>query len=412
MMLMKILLVSPEYPPHHIGGGGVVVQNLARTFVSKGHEVTVVAGHYRTKSVFEKVTATNDSGAKIFWLPLLPTPHVSFQLKTIMPPNLFSLAFLSRLLLGNKYDIINIHGFGHFLNDAVAFLSKLLSRKYIATIHGIPKQPERQSGMLEVIFRSYSLTLGKIFLKWASAITAVSKHTAQDTVAYGGNAKKVIVIPNGVDLVLTKSSVSRLNAMKRRYKLEKKRLVLGVGRLSENKGFHFLLSAMPRVIKEVPDAHLLIAGADGGYRNQLVRIINELSLSGYVNLAGEVQEDVKRGLYSIADVVVIPSIIEPFGLVALEAMAVGKPLVATRVDGLMEILRREKTRILVDPADSDQLAKAIVKILSDHGLRLRLSKASKETVSMYDWDKIANDYVKIFNEVPMHACFQNRHKTL
>jgi 1,4-alpha-glucan branching enzyme len=401
---MRILLVSPEYPPHHIGGGGVVVQSLARTLLRKGHKVTVVAGYHPTKSFFERVKSTNDCGVRVFWLPLLPTPVVSFQLKTIMPPNVFSLAFLSELLVGNQYDVINIHGYGHFLNDFVALIGKLLSKSYVATIHGIPKQPGRQAGMLGAIFWIYHRTLGRVFLGSATAITAVSRHTAQDTIIHGGDSKKIVVIPNGVDFeAFANPSISGLSAVRRRYKLEGRTVLLGVGRLSEAKGFQFLLRSMPRILKEVPNAYLVIAGADGGYRSKLMKIIDDLDLNDCVELAGEVNEDIKIALYSVAEVVVIPSIVEPFGMVALEALSAGKPTVASDIEGLSEIFKETRLGLYVPPGNSEEVAKKVVAALTVSRSNEAIARLSRKRAASYRWDDIGELYMKLFkNEMNLH----------
>jgi len=100
-----------------------------------------------------------------------------------------------------------------------------------------------------------------------------------------------------------------------------------------------------------------------------------------------------------ADIVVIPSLIEPFGLVALEAMAIGKPIIATKVGGLKSILEDGKTALLVEPADSNHLAKSITDLLKNATLRRRLSDNSRKAVIRYSWNTIADKYLEVYRDI-------------
>jgi glycosyltransferase involved in cell wall biosynthesis len=396
---MKILLISPEYPPHNIGGGGIVVRDIAQALSSKGHEITAVAGYYPTNSCFEKVKMTRDKKIKIIWLPLIPTPRTSLQLKTVMAPNIFSVLKLMKILRSD-FDAIHLHGFGHPLIDLAAFICTVMRKHYILTLHGFPQAPlESKSTVIRNLYSFYSSTLGKLTLSKAERITAVSCHVKNEAINHGVNPNNIVVIPNGLD-ISRYSNVKNSKKFREKYGINMSDyLIVGVGILHKRKGFQFLVKAAPLILKYYNNTKFVIIGRDGGYKNQLLRLARSLQISDKIVFTGFLGSEMKKKVQKEANIVVIPSLVEPFGLAALEAMALGKPIVATKTGGLGEILNHNTTGILVAPKKSKEIAKAIISILGNSYLQKKLSINAKREVFNFSWKRIIGEYLAVYSSV-------------
>lgn len=394
---MKILLVTPEYPPHNIGGGGIVVQSIAQTLSSRGYGVKVVSGYYPTKSCFDRVTAIHDRQVKVFWFPLMPTPRTILHLKTVMPPNIFSAFHLLSFLFKRNFRVFHLHGFGHLFIDFVALLCTIAGKRYIVTLHGFPSSPQKAGGIIKFLYSIYLLTAGRLTLHKASKVTVISSAVKKEAIAYGIDKNKIVIIPNGLNLA---KYGSVKNSIEFRHKFEidlNDRLILAVGILHERKGFQYLIRAMALIKERYENIKLVVIGRDSGYGEKLKELSRRLKVEDKVVFAGFLDFEMKLMAMSEAEVFVIPSLVEPFGLVALEAMACGRPIVAARVGGLKDVLEHGKTDLMVDPGSSEALADAIVRLINHKELRLRLSRNTREEVGKYDWKIIGQMYLKIYS---------------
>jgi len=392
---LRVLLVSPEFPPFNIGGGGVVVKNLAQNLTRLGCDVTVVSGYYPVRSFFDKVKKTC-SDFRVVWLPLLPTPSSSFQLKTVMPPNIFSFAYLIKMLRGD-YDIIHFHGFGHLLLDVANLCCLILRKKFILTVHGFPRSPFESGRFLRLLYRFYLSSLGRILFKRAVRVIYISRSLVSEALSLGLYVRDFTIIPNGINVEeFNVNFVS--DDIKRKWGVSNDDFVLvAVGVLHARKGFQYLIKALSLVRKFYPRVKLFIIGADLGYGRTLRDLIRKLDLDDRVVLTGFLDSDSKKELMHIADIFVIPSVVEPFGLVGLEAMACGKPIIATKVGGLKEFLEDGKTALFVKPKDVKGLAEAIIRLIENEDLREFLSKNARQEVRRYDWSVISKRYFDLYS---------------
>jgi len=397
---MKVLLVTPEFPPHSLGGGGQIVKILAHRLGDRGHSVVVLSGLHKVRNFFDRPYCTTSKDAKVVWLPLLPTPKVGFQLNTIMPPNLYSIVELVRVFLKSDFDIVHIHGYGHFSVDMAAVLSRLSRKPYIYTIHGFPKEPLRKGGILKALYDIYNLVLGKPLVRSAAKTIAVSNSLAKECEFYA-LPQRIIVIPNALDSpVNPDTSALRMHEVLEKYNLLGKKIVLAIGRLSVAKGFQYAIQAFPLMFKDFPDAQLVIVGKDDGYgySAELRRLVLQNGLKSRVSFLSGVNDEEKTVLLGQASVVVIPSIEEVFGLVALEAMAAGKPIVASKLGGLAEILAPDKYSILIDSTDPVRLALALVSVLKDKEKIIGAMKNRKNRTERFSSDKMAEQYSCVYKK--------------
>ena len=176
------------------------------------------------------------------------------------------------------------------------------------------------------------------------------------------------------------------------------KIVLYVGRLVYEKGIHILINAIPKILAKV-DAKFVIVGS-GYMQEQLSNIVKSMGLEHKVLFTGFVDEQNLLKLQKVADVSVVPSLFEPFGIVALEAMAAKSPVVVSDTGGLSEIVDHDKTGVKVYPNNTDSLAWGITKILTDANYAKHIREnAYKVILEKFDWDKIAQQTRQMYEAV-------------
>jgi glycogen(starch) synthase len=190
-----------------------------------------------------------------------------------------------------------------------------------------------------------------------------------------------------------------LEALRREFAAPEEKLVLLVGRLVYEKGFQLALDALPGVIEQVGNVRFLVAGS-GTHEAELKAQAERLGLSSHGMFLGWIGDDVLHSLYRIADLCVVPSIYEPFGLVALEAMASGCPCIVADTGGLREVVPSgERVGLRFNGGDAEHLGVMIERLLIDHDLRDRLVVEASEHVLRFDWDDIAQRTSSVYREL-------------
>lgn len=213
-------------------------------------------------------------------------------------------------------------------------------------------------------------------------------------------SKKVFVIPNGVELKKFSNSYTK-NECRRILGLPyNKKLILFLGNLSPYKGPDVLLKALPTVIKRLPDVELIVAGK-GVMLNQLKELSKTLGIESKVHFLGFIEESRKAIVYNASDLFVLPSIMntESFGIVNLEAMACGIPIVASNIGGIPDVVKDDICGLLVEPNDPDALSISIIKILSDTELQERLGKEGRKQAELFSWEKIAKETTILYHKL-------------
>jgi glycogen synthase len=217
--------------------------------------------------------------------------------------------------------------------------------------------------------------------------------------AFGLPADKLSMVPNGVTPHIYQNLEKQdLRDFRLKFALPQEKIVLYVGRLVYEKGIHILINAVPKVLSKV-DAKFVIVGS-GYMQEQLSNIVKSMGLEHKVLFTGFVDEENLQKLQKVADVSVVPSLFEPFGIVALEAMAAKSPVVVSDTGGLSEIVQHDVTGVKVYPNNTDSLAWGIAKILQDNNFsRTIRENAYKVILEKYDWDKIAQQTRHMYESV-------------
>jgi glycogen synthase len=392
---MRIFMLSWEYPPRVIGGLARHAEGLSRALASLGHEVHVVTLDF-PGAPYEEADSLLYVHRVAVDLPA-PTFHTWVLL--------FNHFFEKRVgQLAKKYgqpDIVHVHD---WLTVSAGVASKHLMRApLVMTFHST--ESSRSSS-----FRTpESAMVGG--LEWwgsyeAAKVIAVSEWMKSEVVSqFKVPPNKVVEIPNAVDMAKFEKSVD-VAATRRKWNVQPgERLIAAVGRLTSQKGFDDLIRALPVVQKSIPGAKLLVMG-DGYMRGELEALAKGEGVAARTTFAGFVSDDDLVDAIKSSDMVAVPSRFEPFGIIALEAMAAGVPVVVSRVGGLAEIVEDGIDGLEVDPNSPHSIAEATIRLLSDQALASRLTARAREKVKTYNWKRWAEKTLEVYEAAVGEARYE------
>jgi glycogen(starch) synthase len=213
---------------------------------------------------------------------------------------------------------------------------------------------------------------------------------------FGIEEERIAVIPNGIDPAdLQPADADEVRRLRAEFAGPGEKLVLLVGRLVYEKGFQVALEAMPRLTSNLGNVRFLVAGS-GTHEPQLRKQATLLGLDDRGTILGWIGDDVLHTLYRVADLTVVPSIYEPFGLVALEAMASGCPCLVADTGGLREVVPHEEVGLRFRSRDPGSLAEVATRVLADDDLGRRLVAEAHQHVRSFDWVDVAERTAEIY----------------
>lgn len=374
-------MLSWEYPPLVIGGIAAHVDGLARAMARAGHDVTVLTLYHPDAPDDAVVDGVRVIRAHTD-LPWVPDDDLVAQMASAN----HHLVQLAGRLGEWRPDVIHAHDW--LVAWAGDTLKALFGVPLVATIHATERG--RHGGHLPPGMPAAINAVEWWLTYQAAEVICCSRFMMREVISgFELPPDKVHLVPNGVDPEMWGPSSP----------IEREPLVLSWGRVQYEKGFQVLAAAMARLRTRVPDAQCLIAGR-GSYLPDLQSQVDVLGVSDLVHLAGFVPDDDLRHMLHRASCVVIPSLYEPFGIVALEAMAAGAPVVVARTGGLAEIVDGTDAGLLFEPGNADDLAEQIERVLTDAHLRASLQRNAADLVaSTYTWDAIATATIGVYRRV-------------
>jgi glycogen(starch) synthase len=266
----------------------------------------------------------------------------------------------------------------------------------VVTIHAT--ETGRHQGWVDKHPQSYIHGVERWMANRAERVITCSAYMREHVAdVFGLEESRITVIPNGIDpaeLV----PVDDLETLRSRFAAPHERLVLLVGRLVYEKGFQLALEALPGLVERLGDVRFIVAGS-GTAEGELRRQAHDLGLDEHGTFLGWIGDDVLHSLYRIADLTVVPSIYEPFGLVALEAMASGCPCLVADTGGLREVVPNEDVGLRFRSRDPRSLGQMAERLLTDEELRDRLVAEASEHVLTFDWADVARQVAWVYDEV-------------
>ena len=374
---MNILQGCVRYPPAP-GGAETVVKAYSEGLSDKGHNVEVITTDLYTETPFVK----KDMPSVVSGIPV--SRHSAFTISGeahyVLAPGMIK-SFLSK-----KADIIHTHSYGYFQNHAGWIREKLQSTPWVITPHFHPSWSMWGGAKRRTLRDFYDSKIGKSTMEAADLITCVSNHEKEVLVKeIGLKDDNIKIIYNGIHWDDWKEIPDK-KIFRDKYSQISEKFVIFAGRLATNKGLTNLIEAMS--FGDSNKFDLVIMGADMG----LGKDIDKLALSKNIKMhrLGHVDDEIYRSALSAAEVLVLPSEYEAFGIVLLEAAAAGTPVVATRVGGIPEAMSEGKNGLLVEYNNSKALSQAIFSILNDASLSSDMGLFGREFSKDFSWTSIVN----------------------
>jgi glycogen(starch) synthase len=388
----RVLILSWEYPPLIEGGLARHVRKLSEALVELGIEV-----HVLTRGGEESPATESAGGVAIHRIrePTRPTDLGEF---VAWVERMNSDMLAAGVELGDRLEFDLVHGHDWLVASACDHLARRFDAPLVTTIHAT--EYGRHQGWVNDHPQSYIHGVERWITNRSQRVIACSAYMREQIADIFGVADgRITVIPNGIDpLDLPQADPAELARLRAEFAAPEERLVLLIGRLVYEKGFQLALEAMPKVIAAAPGTRFLVAGS-GTHEEELKRQAEELGLMEHGTFLGWIGDDVLHTLYGIADLTVVPSIYEPFGLVALEAMASGCPCIVADTGGLREVVPHEEAGLRFAARDPEALAEVAIRVLSDPELEARLIAEAKEHVLRFDWGDVAVQTAAVYAEL-------------
>ena len=379
---MEILVITWNYPPRQGGMEQLLASVCAG--LSKNHRVSVITA-YADKHF--------TAGDETVFRPA-STGLVRYFL--------FAFAKGVALLRGNR-NISVVFGGSVLVTPMVLILARLFRRKAVVQAHG-----------LDLIYRSslYQFLVVRR-LRYVDRVIANSGHTARLAQQKGVTERAIEIIPPGVDWQRFQVAEDA-EALKRARGLASRKVILFVGRLARRKGVkEFIEHSLVDIVKQVPEVCFVVAGDNPtesltqheDVAAEIRQAIERHDLSGYVRWFGAVSDAELVQLYALCNVVVLPVLdldydVEGFGMVALEAAAAGKPVIATRCGGLPDAVEHGASGILVEPGDYQRLSESIVTLLKDPQMGAAMGQSGRQrAVKNFSWNSVVSRYEATFHRL-------------
>ncbi len=398
---MRVLMLSWEYPPHIVGGLGKHVNELTLPLVQEGVELVVVTPRWLGGEPKEQV-----GGATVYRVdPPPPSEMTDFYSNAQRVNWLLQEQCRSIINATGGFSIIHAHDW------LVAFAAIALKNEFriplLATIHATEHGRNRGYIGSEISQSIHSTEWWLTYEAWR--IICCSAFMADEVAhVFRTPRDKIDIIPNGIDTrrfdALTGANLSTFRL---RYAAPDQQIVFHVGRIVHEKGLGVLVEAAPRVLADLPRTKFVIAGT-GGYLETAKRRAEELGVASSIYFTGFIPDADRDRLFKVADVAVFPSLYEPFGIVALEAMAARTPVVVSNVGGLAEVVTHNETGLLVYPDNPESLAWGITETLRHPDwAAARVDNAYRRVTTEFNWRRIAQQTVAVYHRIARERALVN-----
>jgi glycogen(starch) synthase len=389
---MRVLMISWEYPPVIEGGLGRHVRKLSEQLATSGVEV-----HVLTRGGGQLPVQELRHGVTVHRVREPPFPRdVDRFLLWVQDMNDDMFTLGHQLTAGGGFDLVHSHDW--LVADAGRRISREFGLPWLVTVHAT--EYGRHQGWVQKPPQSGIHALEGRMAKDADALITCSQYMRGHVVRiFGVKRSKVTVIPNGVDPAELDPTGTDISEIRARFAAPDELLVLLVGRLVYEKGFHLALEALAPIIRRRGKVRFVVAGT-GSAEPQLKQQARSLRIARCGTFLGWLGDDMLHALYRAADLCIVPSIYEPFGIVALEAMASGCLCIVADTGGLREVVPGDETVGLRFPAlDADALRVLLERVLEDDGERLRLVAEAREHVLAFDWAQVARQTRTVYDSL-------------
>ncbi|MBC7327217.1 glycosyltransferase family 4 protein [bacterium] len=383
---MRILMLSWEYPPNIVGGLSRHLAGLCPSLAKMGVEVHLITSNTGDLPTYEEKDGVHIHRVYADFIDPLDFPNRIHQL------NFATVQAAIPLLNTKKFQLIHVHDWLNCMAGRV--LKHAYKIPLVATIHAT--EFGRRGGINEPLSRyihAQEWLLG--YEAWRVIVCSMAmKNEVINVLSIPPD--KIEVIPNGIDT--ERFDIEVEEGFRERFVAPDEKLILFVGRLVWEKGIDVLIDCSPYVLERFPKAKFIVVGK-GNIEEYRQRARN-LGVESKFFFTGFLDDETVAKLYKCADICVYPSRYEPFGIVALEAMAVGIPPITSDAGGFLETVRNGETGLITRKGDPLLLAQAIVFLLDNPSLKEKMGKqAEKEARERYRWEMGAQRTIQLYRRV-------------
>ena len=400
---MKVCILTTSFPRFKGDSAGTFIYSLVSLLSQKGIDFEVIAPHESGSHFFERWGNIHINRFPYFF-PLkyqrlcygdgLLNNLRNSRLAAVQTPFFIMVEFLYLLYILRKKRIDLIHAHWSLPQGFLGILAgHLLKVPCITTLHG-----SDVFGLRHPIFRLPN----KFAMRHADICTANSRATAKKALQIAA-CRNLMIIPMGVDLNHFQKT-TEVGDLRKKLRLDGQ-VILSVGRLIDLKGTDYLIKALPKVLLRFPQTKALIIGS-GPQKSYLLNLAKELHIKDSVVFIGQIPHWKMAKYYSLADVFVLPSITskmgetEGFGVVLLEAMACGLPVIGSDTGGIPDIIKNGETGLLFRQKDSPDLANQIIRLLTDEDLRKKMVANARNLIeTQFSWEIVAERFMEVYHGV-------------
>ena len=383
------MMLSWEYPPRVIGGISPHIYFLSKYLSKQNVKVYVVTCDFPGAPAHEVI-----GNVEVYRVDSYKSPSPDFATWVyLMNMNMQKETAALMKKIGDKVNVIHAHDW--LVANAGIGLKHVFRKPLIVTMHST--EMGRRDGLHTTAERMIHETEAWLTYEAWKVICCSDYMITHVRYAFGLPNDKLAMVPNGVNTHSYEFD-NDCEIFRAKFALPEEKIALFVGRLVYEKGVQILINAVPKILAKV-NTKFIIVGS-GYMKEQLLNIVQSMGLEHKVLFEGFMDETTLQKLQKCADVSIVPSLFEPFGIVALEAMAARSPVVASDTGGLSEIIEHDKTGVKVYPNNPDSLAWGIIKILKDETYANYIrDNAYRRVQERYDWQKIASNTKSIYEAV-------------
>jgi glycosyltransferase involved in cell wall biosynthesis len=381
---MKLAQVNVYFYPHMVGGAEWYVYNISKELVRRGHEI-----HVYTADTYQgqKITPTDEvvEGINIHRVPL----WMNFTYRAKIWKGLEN-----RLLKGD-FDIIHTYDYAQPHSYVAVKAGNVAEERVALTVFDVHSMIPRPF-YKQFFMKLFDRFVARMTLKRASKVLVRAPNLVEALVGFGTPRERIVVTPSGInDESLKKADGS---SFLERYSISGWPVILFLGRLHHTKGLKYLVMAAPAILGVYPDAKFVFVGPDhSGYKSALVMLGQRLGVEDNLLFTGPIY-DLQRKLeaYAAADVFVLPSSYEGTSQAVWEAMAQGRPIVATNRGGIPFQVEQRREGLLVEYGDVVALATVLLRLLDDEKLAERLGRRARERVKGLRYSELVGELEDIY----------------
>lgn len=372
---------TPVEKGYHIGGVERHVLEISKALTKRGLFVTVLTTRAPHHKNYHEINE----------FEIVRVPYGVPLYSSSIPFSIF------RYLDPDDYDLIHAHAANPTIADLACF-KNFGKIPFILTYHN---DITKEGYVGKIISYIYNKTLGDFLLKNSNVIIATTKSYAEKSIRLKRFKHKIRVIPNGVNLNTFNKNIDEKKIRIHHSIPIQSKIILFVGALEMYKGIEYLLKAFKKILNYEKTSYLIIVGM-GSILKQLKEMTVELEISDNVIFAGYVSDNDLPYYYSACDLFVLPSTSsgEGFGIVQIEALACGKPVICTDLPGVNEVDKNEVASLHIPPKDCDSLANAILELLENEKLAREMGENGRKLVEeKYTWARVAEEMERVYREL-------------